>query len=76
MINQYINIGQDSAATIGVGTFCNELCADCQPLTLPIFLKLISSHAEEINEFVGIAEHSVMPVVACANSQRCNLYIN
>lgn len=68
MTDQYINIGQDSAATIGVGTCCNELCVDYQPLILPIFPKLISSHAEDIKEFVGIAEHSVMPVVACANS--------
>ena len=68
MIYQHINIGQDSAAAIGVGTFCNGLCADCQPLILPVFPKLIYSHAEDIKEFVGIAEHSVMPVVACANS--------
>ena len=68
MINQYINIGQDSAAAIGMGTFCNYFCAYCHPLTPPIFPKLISSHAEDIKEFVGIAEHSVMPVVACANS--------
>lgn len=67
MTNQHINIGQDSAATIGVGAFCNEFCADSQSLTPPIFPKLIPSLAEDIKEFVGIAEHSVMPDVACAN---------
>jgi hypothetical protein len=33
MTDQYINIGQDSAATIGVGAFGNEFCADYQSLT-------------------------------------------
>ena len=68
MTDQYINIVQDSAATIGVGAFCNEFCADSQSLTPPIFPKLIPSLAEGVKEIVGIAEYSVMPVVACANS--------
>ena len=68
MTDQYINIGQDSSVTIGAGTCCNEFCADSQSLTPPVFPKLIPSLAEDIKEFVGIAEHSVMPVVACANS--------
>lgn len=67
MTDQYINIGQDSAATIGAGTCCDVFCADCQYLAPPIFQKLISSLAEGVKEIVGIAEYSVMPDVACAN---------
>lgn len=67
MTDQYINIGQDSAATIGAGTCCNEFCTDSQSLTPPIFPKLIPSLAEGVKEIVGIAEYSVMPDVACAN---------
>lgn len=68
MTDQYINIGQDSAATIGLGTCCNEFCADSQSLIPPVFPKLIPSLAEDIKEFIGIAENSVMLVVACAFS--------
>lgn len=66
MTDQYINIGQDSSVTIGAGTCCKEFCADCQSLTPPIFPKLIPSLAEGVKEIVGIAEYSVMLVVACA----------
>ena len=67
MINQHINIGQNSAMPMGVGASCVILAADYQSITPPVFCRLISSLAEGVKEIVGIAEHSVMPVVACAN---------
>lgn len=52
---------------MGVGVSCVVLTADYQSITPPRFCRLISSLAEGVKEIVGIAEHSVMPDVACAN---------
>lgn len=52
---------------MGVGASCVVLVADYQSITPPVFCRLISSLAEGVKEIAGIAEHSVMPVVACAN---------
>ena len=61
-------MGQNSAMPMGIGALCAILAIDYQSITSPsVFCRLISSLAEDIKEFVGIAEYSVMPVVACAN---------
>ena len=52
---------------MGVGASCVILAAYYQSITPPVFCQLISSLAEGVKEIVGIAEHSVMPVVACSN---------